>query len=242
MKKLLMVFVFLFAASFSFADVGEEAPKGEAKPAAQVEPQQAEPVMTSEVYAGQDVVINLLSNRTTGYQWQLADPLDETILKLAGSEYIAPNTDRVGAPGKEVWTFKTLRAGETTISFRYVRPWEKAAEATPKGVFKVVVKEKPATQKEAVVTPIAPHIIKGKVDELNFADLLTKPNPDITILTEEGKKVKFVVKPSAVVYDADGTPLSLRQVSVGDNVSVNYRCTKEANEAAGIKLIDKNVE
>ena len=72
--------------------------------------------------------IILDANPTTGYQWQLANPFDEKILKLIGSDYKAPKTKRVGAGGKEIWTFKALAAGQTTISFKYVRSWEKDKE------------------------------------------------------------------------------------------------------------------
>jgi predicted secreted protein len=54
--------------------------------------------------------------------------LDRSALKLVKSEYISgknkPNM-RVGAPGKQVWHFKALKAGQTNIYFKYVREWEK---------------------------------------------------------------------------------------------------------------------
>jgi inhibitor of cysteine peptidase len=54
---------------------------------------------------------------TTGYQWKLSDDFTEGIVKLVKSEYVAPETEMVGAGGKEVWTFK-----ETTVDLEYVRP------------------------------------------------------------------------------------------------------------------------
>ena len=83
-----------------------------------------------EATAGKEFTITLDSNRTTGFGWQLAKPLDETIVKSVKNDYQnAPQnpdkTPRVGAPGKEVWTFKALKSGKTTIEFKYVRPWEK---------------------------------------------------------------------------------------------------------------------
>jgi inhibitor of cysteine peptidase len=83
---------------------------------------------TIRVKVNKEFSIILDTNPTTGYQWQLANPLDEKILKLTSSDYKAPKTKRVGAGGKEVWTFKALAAGQTTISFKYVRPWEKDKE------------------------------------------------------------------------------------------------------------------
>ena len=39
-----------------------------------------------------------------------------------------PETEMVGAGGKEVWTFKGVRPGETTVELEYVRPWEAGVE------------------------------------------------------------------------------------------------------------------
>lgn len=98
-----------------------------------------------EATAGKEFTISLDSNRSTGFGWQLAKPLDETIVKSVKNDYQnAPQPpDKqpvVGAPGKEVWTFKALKSGKTTIEFKYVRPWEKdKAPAKTKSV-PVVVK------------------------------------------------------------------------------------------------------
>ena len=99
-----------------------------------------------EATAGKEFTISLKSNCTTGFRWQLAKPLDETIVKSVKNEYQAPpqkfcgEFPVVGAPGKEVWTFKALKSGKTTIEFKYVRPWEKdKAPAETKSV-PVVVK------------------------------------------------------------------------------------------------------
>jgi len=37
---------------------------------------------------------------------------------------VAPETSLVGAPGKEVWTFKALKKGTTKIAMEYSQPWE----------------------------------------------------------------------------------------------------------------------
>jgi predicted secreted protein len=47
----------------------------------------------------------------------------------------------VGAPGKEVWTFKAVKSGKTTINFKYVRPWEKDKAPTKTTSFQVVIKD-----------------------------------------------------------------------------------------------------
>jgi len=74
---------------------------------------------------GQTIVLTLESNATTGYGWQLADPIDPKIIKFISSQYIAPKTELVGAGGKEEWAFETVGKGSAKIELKYVRPWEK---------------------------------------------------------------------------------------------------------------------
>ncbi len=124
MKKfILSILVFVALASFCFAD--------EAK-----QPQ------IIEMQVGENFSITLKANSTTGYQWQFTIPSDESMLQLINSEYIAYKTRRVGAGGKQVWTFKTLKAGETTISFKYVRQWEKNAPPQKEASFDIIIKQK----------------------------------------------------------------------------------------------------
>lgn len=97
---------------------------------------------TMEVRVGQEFSLTVDSNRTTGYQWQLGRPLDETILKLVSSEYRAlqPAPGLVGAGRQEVWTFKAVGKGRTEISLKYVHPWEKDAKPAKEQSYTVVVK------------------------------------------------------------------------------------------------------
>ncbi len=93
-----------------------------------------------EVPAGREFTITLASNPTTGYSWQLAGAPDEKIAKLVGSKFNAPQTDLVGAPGEEVWTFTAVAPGKTTLTFHYVRPWEKGIPPVEENVVDVTVK------------------------------------------------------------------------------------------------------
>jgi inhibitor of cysteine peptidase len=82
-----------------------------------------------EVEKGEEFAIVLESNPTTGYQWKLAEPLDEEILILVKTEFEEPDEELLGAPGEEKWTFKAENLGETEITMAYVRPWEEEAPA-----------------------------------------------------------------------------------------------------------------
>ena len=84
--------------------------------------------------AGKILVLILESNPTTGFSWELSEPIDENLLALIETQYepgVIAGTGLTGAGGTEVWTFETLTVGETTITMEYSRPWdggEKAVE------------------------------------------------------------------------------------------------------------------
>ena len=82
--------------------------------------------------AGKLLVITLESNPTTGFMWELSESIDEVLMALVDSRY-EPGADAkiglVGAGGTEVWTFETLKAGETTITMEYIRPWDSGEKA-----------------------------------------------------------------------------------------------------------------
>jgi len=87
-----------------------------------------------EVPAGQLLVIALESNPTTGFKWELSEPIDEGSLALIQSKYEPGEQAKQdppipGAGGTELWTFETLTAGEAIISMGYSRPWEGGEKA-----------------------------------------------------------------------------------------------------------------
>ncbi|HEX6291659.1 MAG TPA: protease inhibitor I42 family protein [Herpetosiphonaceae bacterium] len=98
-----------------------------------------DPAQPVDVALGQVFTIRLESNPSTGYQWQLAQPVDESIVKLEGSEYQPPATVLPGAGGTEAWTFRAVGQGETSIALKYIRPWEKETPPAEQQTFAVVV-------------------------------------------------------------------------------------------------------
>lgn len=86
---------------------------------------------TFAVSVSQPIEIVLESNITTGYGWQLAEPLNDSLLELAKHRYVADSNPSglVGVGGVEVWTFMPLRAGSTSISLHYLRPWDTTSVA-----------------------------------------------------------------------------------------------------------------
>lgn len=94
-----------------------------------------------EVQLGQNFTITLEANKTTGYEWQFAKPLDESMVQLISSEYLVNKTKLIGAGGKQVWVFKALKIGKTTIPFKYVRPWEKENPPVNEAFFTIVIRK-----------------------------------------------------------------------------------------------------
>lgn len=94
---------------------------------------------TIKTCVGKDLTITLQANATTGYQWQTAEPVDEKIIKFKKSEHKPYKTGLIGSPGQEIWTFKTVGAGRTTLSFKYVRPWERDVKPVKTGKFTIIV-------------------------------------------------------------------------------------------------------
>jgi predicted secreted protein len=86
--------------------------------------------------------IVLKSNITTGYGWQFAEPLDESLLKMVEHRYVADTNPRglVGVGGVEVWLFMGLKPGKTNVSLEYVRPWDSTSVAKTAS-FPVEIKE-----------------------------------------------------------------------------------------------------
>jgi inhibitor of cysteine peptidase len=82
--------------------------------------------------------ITVPANPTTGFLWTVTK-YEKNIFQQSHSSYIAPNTKRIGAGGKMVFTF-TCRKGKklphsTRVLLRYARPWDK----TTASVTKIVV-------------------------------------------------------------------------------------------------------
>jgi inhibitor of cysteine peptidase len=77
-----------------------------------------------DISVGQEFIIALGSNPTTGYSWQAS--YDDTMLQLVESTYEPEETDEnvVGGGGTEFFRFKALAAGEVEITMTYAQPWE----------------------------------------------------------------------------------------------------------------------
>jgi inhibitor of cysteine peptidase len=75
----------------------------------------------SDLRVGDDVVLELAENPSTGYRWHLAagtDPLEPT-----GDDYRAA-TGRAGAPGVRRFQFRATQPGPARLKIEKRRSWE----------------------------------------------------------------------------------------------------------------------
>jgi predicted secreted protein len=137
--NMLLILVFLVVFSPAFAETYVDAMAEVRVP---IEDGQEESAPTAiQAATGMNFVIILDANATTGYEWQLARPIDEMAIKFIGSEYFTDNPGLIGSGGKSVWTFEALKPGKTKVFFKYVRPWEKDDPTAKKSVFIVNIKK-----------------------------------------------------------------------------------------------------
>jgi inhibitor of cysteine peptidase len=96
---------------------------------------------TLSVKTNEQFYITLSSNPSTGYAWQVASVSNPDMVRFVDSQYIRPESELVGAPGKQVLTFNALQEGSATIQLEYVRPWETDVPPVSIYVAEVVVVE-----------------------------------------------------------------------------------------------------
>ena len=78
-----------------------------------------------EIAKGENLVVTLFSNGTTGFSWdENAQIADTGIVQQLKHEMVGAETNVLGAAGAEQWTFQAKNAGTTTVHLEYSRPWE----------------------------------------------------------------------------------------------------------------------
>jgi predicted secreted protein len=86
-----------------------------------------------EVEAGNLLMVTLCSNPTTGFEWsETANISDTSILEQVSHEFIPPQSgqsSQTGAAGQEVWVFRALEEGTSTVYMEYSRPWQGGEKA-----------------------------------------------------------------------------------------------------------------
>jgi predicted secreted protein len=90
-----------------------------------------------EVNAGADFTITVETNPNTGLHWEVAVELNTAVVDYVWKDFFA-KSEREGSPGWDVWTFKAVAPGETTITLAAYRGMTDVA--TVSRVFTIIVK------------------------------------------------------------------------------------------------------
>lgn len=98
---------------------------------------------------GQQVVISLKGNPTTGYSWSCAGIEGDAAVAVGKIKYVTDRAEprRMGAGGMFVATFKAAKIGKSTITLEYKRPWEKGKPPAETFTLTVEVKSERAEKR-----------------------------------------------------------------------------------------------
>jgi len=94
-----------------------------------------------ETSVGNEFKIIIDSNPSSGYHWELASELDANIVEFVERSYRASgNSAGPGSGGVDVWVFKGIDTGDTTIALGYYPPSNNPTEPQQTITFNVTVK------------------------------------------------------------------------------------------------------
>ena len=119
--SILLVFaVFLIGCSTTSFTPTPTLPPTAETPASLPEP--TDPTQPITATPGETFDLVLPSNASTGYRWKILPELDAAILQQVSQDTIAKQPVMPGSGGVDVWTFRAVNAGDTTIVFGYFPP------------------------------------------------------------------------------------------------------------------------
>jgi len=87
---------------------------------------------------GQDFLITLLGNQSSGYEWNAN--YDAEAVEFVTREYVEMDKSLMNGAGLEKFTFKALKEGVTQIEFVFKKPAEKDDKAVDRVYYEVTVK------------------------------------------------------------------------------------------------------
>ncbi len=146
------------------------------------------------VVPGQEIVVALSGNPTTGYSWEIAEgKTDAKILKQikTGDEYVAGKSNGMaGAGGTFYFRYQAEKEGNTQVVLQYKRPWEK--DTDPAETFTAKIKVKKAADIKADTKKEEAKKVDKTDDDMQTATIYTVKNSGEKIKIK--KNSKFVVK------------------------------------------------
>ena len=109
----------------------------------QVSPPEQLPIATSDngttvnAFVGQELVITLDGNPSTGYSWEIKDMDPTMFLQVGETQFTSSNPNLVGSGGTQTLTIRILKSGAATLTLVYHRPGETGV--APANTFSVVL-------------------------------------------------------------------------------------------------------
>ena len=79
------------------------------------------------VKTGETFTLVVPSNSSTGYRWNIVPELDGNIVEFVTQDYLAQEPVMPGSGGVDLWTFRAVNAGDTTIVLGYYPPSNETA-------------------------------------------------------------------------------------------------------------------
>jgi len=89
-----------------------------------------------ELKVGQELLVSLESNPTTGYAWEAVD-LEGGVLRQVGDWDFEPQSEAMGSGGVQTIRLKASETGSMELKLVHHRSWEKDVE--PLGTFSIQV-------------------------------------------------------------------------------------------------------
>ena len=84
-----------------------------------------------EIWPAYAITVYLCSNPSTGFSWSESAAIsDQSVIQQKYHEFMAPEDPSPGTPGREMWQFRALEKGTSTIKMEYSRPGEDEPEWT----------------------------------------------------------------------------------------------------------------
>jgi predicted secreted protein len=91
---------------------------------------------------GQELVVRLAANPTTGYRWLLVAS-NESVVEVQGDSVFVQDTapsGAVGVGGVEIWRFRETHTGHQALSFEYRRTWEDPSSPVQAVTYSITVR------------------------------------------------------------------------------------------------------
>jgi inhibitor of cysteine peptidase len=87
-----------------------------------------------QLHVGQQLIVSLPSNPTTGYRWSIQDSAGGVLRSLGPEVYTSSdNGQLLGSGGQSTWRFQVFAPGSGRLRLTSQQPWE--PEAEPAQVF-----------------------------------------------------------------------------------------------------------